>query len=72
MFVIEKYTFLPNIMFNEEKLRAPWKENIRRYNSPVTTFGNKFEGFAVIFKYCQHSYKNTVHAYQILCQIAVK
>ena len=25
-FVIEKYTFLPNIMSNEEKLRVPWKE----------------------------------------------
>ena len=59
-------------MFNEEKLRVPWRAEHLEIFLSVMTFGNKFEGFAVFFKYCQHSYENTQHTYQISCQLAEK
>ena len=59
-------------MFNEEKMSDPWKAEHLEIFSPLMTFSNKFEGFAVFLKYWQHSYENTQHTYQISCQLAEK
>ena len=70
--MFEICTFLPNIMFNVEKIRVPWRAEHLEIFLSVMTFGTKFEGFTAFFRYCQHSYESTQHTYQISCQLAEK
>ena len=53
-------------------MRVPWIAEHLEIILSVMTFGNKFEGFAVFSKYCQHSYESTQYTYQISCQLAEK
>ena len=41
-------------MFNEEKMRVPWRAEHLEIFLSVMTFGSKFEGFAVFLKPVQN------------------